>query len=173
MGEFDYLIPKGIEKKSVKLYGITGWFMNNEPNIPFAFGGYFKVGEDGLIVDGQLIDSFGDSQIGGLMNKDSLNFGKIYSGRLDVIHYSLINLGEDWRGNFESVATSGVVKSLITLLDNDAFPIACCSPRTSDEINRDHRFWIEYVQRLKKKNSILPNSKSDFNEKIEVGDFPF
>ena len=143
----DIQIPEGINKIPVRLYGIAGWFFDWGSKTPFSFGGYFKQGDNDGLIDGQLIDSYGASQIGGRMTDDSLKFGKKYTDRDNIIHYKFKKQGDFWIGEYDGIfSDSGEAKCLTTLLEEDAFVIACGLPRTDEGIIRDHNFWMDYSE---------------------------
>jgi hypothetical protein len=146
----DLPVPEGFEKIPIHLYGIVGWFFDNGCNAPFSFAGYFKRNPStGLILDSQLIDSLGSSQIGGKMIGDILAFGKKYDNREEIINYRFEKKENLWVGRYFGYLTGeGESKCLTTLLEEDAFNLACGSPLFGDLVEEYHNFWINYAENL-------------------------
>ncbi len=124
--------PAGVQKREVKLYGITGWFGEPMGVICGAFGGYFRHDVlDKLVVDGQLVDCYGASDISGKMTEEELVFVKQYADRLDTIRHSFTKQNGIWVGQYEGAATGlGQSKCRTFLVEEDAFGIVCGPPRT-------------------------------------------
>jgi len=88
IGKIDYPIsePEEFKKnwnKKIELYGITGWFAcdygeGQFTNQATAFGGYFKLENEGGTFDGEIVDMWGSARIAGSLNDGNLYFNKIY-----------------------------------------------------------------------------------------------
>ena len=84
------------------VYSITGFFRDWHGLSPF--GGFFVLNENKL--EGSLIDNWGSSNIAGKLDLDSLNFGKIYHSRNDLIEYSFTKHETGiWIGHYQGNAT--------------------------------------------------------------------
>ena len=129
---------EGFLERETHLYGISGWII--QPSIygkdkSFAFGGYFRYDiKDNLVLDGQLIDPFGDSIIDrGRMDNDFLTFEKRYSQQHNLFKYLFEKEGKIWVGTWENNGSlsidKGEAKAVTTLIDKDCFYIACGNPR--------------------------------------------
>ena len=124
-------LPEGVEKVPTHLYGISGWYSQEGVVACAAFGGYFRYGVlDNLVVDGQLVDSFGSSAITGELKDDRLSFLKIYDHRRDTIQYTFNKENGIWIGSYDGPAVgTGKAKCQTFLIEDDAFQILCGKPR--------------------------------------------
>lgn len=140
-------IPEHIQKKDCDLHSIYGWFsdpvLTHEP-VAVAFSGYFRLfklrPECGFIHDGQMIDTYGPSEIDGTMNTDEMAFQKTYEGRDYPISYRFKKNNGIWIGEYESPRLEGVhpAKAAVSLLEEDAFAIAC--GKIADRIQEREQF---------------------------------
>jgi hypothetical protein len=131
----EHPLPEGIVKRDVKMYSLTGWYLDptiSKPPTAMAFGGYFRHDpEFGALVDGQLIDVYGPSSIEGTMNEKELEFDKTYDHRNYAIYYSFKKQNGIWVGKWRSPQIKGEhgTKAITNLIEDDAFHISCGKPR--------------------------------------------
>jgi hypothetical protein len=127
-------IDEGIQKRESHLYSILGLISHLPSLMPcVAFGGYFRYDvESKKICDGQLVDTWGESEIlnFGFMDDNLLKFDKKYIKRDDIIHYEFKkNKKGIWEGIYDGSATGrGLTHCITSLADKDAFTIACGRP---------------------------------------------
>ena len=130
--------PKHIKRKTIHLYGITGWFIKKvsakEKEVAMAFSGYFKHDPStNKILVGQIVDPYGSSTIlNGEMNSNVLKFVKSYDapGKISD-RYNFEKKNGVWIGEFKEIydwdtlRKINKVKALTTLIEDDSFDIAC------------------------------------------------
>ncbi len=82
-----------------EVYGITGFFEQLRNISPF--GGFFLLHPNGRL-EGNLVDGYGGSNIGGNLTETDLRFGKIYHERGGIIEYSFKrNPSGIWVGEYD------------------------------------------------------------------------
>jgi len=166
-------IPQGVRKRDSKLYSLTGWFTQPEGygNQPFAFGGYFKYDtESKWLGNGQLADLWGESEIEGIMKDDLLSFIKLYSerGRLPVDYNFKRNDKGLWVGSWRgSDAGEGETGCAISLVDDDAFDIACGPITNNKPITARH--WKKFLDKKVREGQI---NESELVFALKVGSHP-
>jgi hypothetical protein len=126
-------IPKSqagedIPRRDMHFYSIAGWMAHPEnPTEAFAYGGYFRHDpSDNELLNGQLIDVWGPSEIGGLMESKILEFEKLYAHRDEPIKYKFEKQNGIWVGEYSGGRVGkGKTECVVTLVHNNAFDLAC------------------------------------------------
>ncbi|MEI6849971.1 MAG: hypothetical protein WCK29_02950, partial [archaeon] len=95
--------PADAELRRLEIHSITGW-LSQLPDIRSTiFGGFFRYDPStGDIIHGRLIDAWGESNITGRMNENSLVFDKKYrdAERNDLVNYNFVNQNGIWVGKY-------------------------------------------------------------------------
>lgn len=127
-------LPSQPQWRDAVLYSIAGWMSSwyQREEIATAFGGYFKVIDDGSFI-GEIVDLWGKAKIEGTLTETILVFEKTYThhDHFDTasspIGYSFKKNGNIWKGGFtfhkEERETRGLAECVISPAINDAFGI--------------------------------------------------
>ena len=137
------ILKKKPEWKRVDLYGIAGIFDDPDARSKMAFGGYIKVIKEDGEFHGELIDTYGPSEIRGVLKEDTITFQKEYTLKqhLSDIKY---NLKRTDNGHFKgncliSNPILGVeieAELSIFLLNEDAYSVIAGPPLPKDIVKR-------------------------------------
>lgn len=121
------------------IYGIAGWLESRYPDVPdflggvfpvkIAFGGYFQENPRTGLMEGELVNLHGKSQIRGRLRIDSLTFTQTYhegvsKGDMAEFHYKKEKDGS-WSGNYHLRSKWGEIRRG---LSNCALTFVCELP---------------------------------------------